>query len=347
MLLPPLHGFCTIFVFNLFRSLTVSQGRREVLEFLRTLLIEIQPLNLNSLLLLYVNNSIAPSQAALCLLSEYLVRCSLPQYVTTSPTARLYALTEDPSKSCPRQALIKWLVNSVMEQCVPSIEIHLATLLSSLIVNRSHLFVQTEFLLENSFAITQQFQLRHDEFEKAILKSCFITPPTEKKVCIRNTNKVEDRGLFTVIPSAANNLLECLQQDFQRLPPIHFKNDDFMKTLTQSQYSVNILINIYNLIEKHKLGEGNNHEFKLHVLELHEKAFHRYINIISEFLSQPTELSADKALSLVQIMRLLLPSDHLCDKVKQDVSKQYTQKIRDFWKITFRNGLPSKTPCAY
>jgi hypothetical protein len=63
-----------------YRSFSMNDCKTEAMELLRNLLIDVQPSNVHSLLLLFVQGSVPLSAPSLRLLAEYLSRCSLPLF---------------------------------------------------------------------------------------------------------------------------------------------------------------------------------------------------------------------------------------------------------------------------
>lgn len=308
---------------------------------------EVESSNIDSVLFLFVEHGLNPTIDSLNLLSEFLTRCTLPEHVKISTRTRI---PEGTDKSCPRLALTNWLIDRLMDKCIIGSEIQVATVLTALIVNRSALFLQTEYLYENSFQIHSPFKLEFEDFEPIILKGCFVTPPNPFTVKIRKTRKVEDRGTFTIIGNVADKLVAKLQEDFERVPPIEFLQingtpAEFPKKLSQLQYRVSVLLNITNLMDVHKLGEEAS-EFKSNMKDLFDRAIQRYATITSAFLHR-TEATTIQLYSVLKVMReLLLKNDHLCHKLKLYLASKYPAKVLDCWKQAFWRSLPYKcTSC--
>jgi len=328
------------------RSLEVNEAKSDALEFIRSLLIEVDS-NANSLLFLFLENGLEPCRESLNLLSELLSRCSLPDYVKVSPRMRI----QETDKFCPRVALIKWIVSNVIEKCVGNSEKDVARLLTALLVNRSSLFLQTESD-DQDYQISAPFKSEFEDFEPWLLTCAFLTPPGSQPTPNNNLPQgqngkrrkkagLEERGVFSVMEGIGDKLFTSLQEDLEHSCPPLQADKDFPKKLPLLQYRVKVLLNVLNLLEIHGLGEEN--ELKGNVAELFETAFKRYASIIFKFLTQ-TEMPTTtlQLYSVLRVMRNLLEDGHLCPKLKQTLAAKYTPNIIEFWKHSFWAGLPDK-----
>lgn len=202
--------------------MSVSEFKTEALELLRKILIEVQPSNVHSLLLLYTSGAIPVTPASLNLLAEYLSRCSLPLYLGSSPSENMGPSTsleidvEIASTSCPRSALIRWLMNSSTatgktsnptttstEQEFQDLglghEPLISTILCSLLVRQTHnLIVAEKFCSRPNRSMRlripselTQFETVYEDFEKMLLKCCFVSlPPPSSAASIEEHNEI-------------------------------------------------------------------------------------------------------------------------------------------------------------
>jgi len=333
--------------FSSFRYISVGKPTAYVLKFLSALFYEVQPQNVNSLLLLFINQSLVVNSDTVQLLADYLTICSFPVLIPSGTHQRAENSYEDNSTttSCPRSAILRWLFKSSMEtneDWILGNESLLATILCSLFVKQSYTLAQCEQLRSNkSLKRTLGTKLNVD-FEEMLLRFCFIKPSedtlskaTETYVKL-NANVVwrQNHVPFSVMNVVAERLIRYLK-DLNNVPAVAC-----CANISKLQARVSLLMNILNMFNKYKLGDVHL-MFKTEIEKMTENFILRFGKMFVDYLAhvKANDRSPLEVWELLKKFKSLFSIENFNEETKAWYSQRFPLHVLDGLKKIFRSSL--------
>ncbi|CAL8069908.1 unnamed protein product [Orchesella dallaii] len=316
------------------KSLTVCEDKPAAMQLLRHILKEVRPKNIMPLLVLYMNKSMPPMECSLQLLAECLALCSLPVQMNTYNVASQAVILDEEIAvtSCPRQALISWLINAT-NQDADGLESLIATLMCSLVVKQSHTLIREEVELNPND------KEKYLEFEKMIVKYCFVQCD-DKKPQGRKISDPDKITHFIVKRRLSERLADALEMGFKKLPALVVSSNAHNVQLQYKRFlgKLNLYLNIANILDKHSIGESES----LGLAKVVQKNFELGMTKLNDFIHEcfTSELvnHPQQIVSLIRSTRVLM-SNKLSMNMRKFLSTKFYQSTLEHFKKVFRSNL--------
>ncbi|ODN04229.1 Serine-protein kinase ATM [Orchesella cincta] len=283
------------------KSLSVCEDKSAAMQLLRNILKEIRPANIMSLLNLYMNNSMPPMECSLLLLADCLALCSLPVQLNTYNFASQAVILDEEiaATSCPRQAIIAWLMNA-SNQCANGMESLIATLMCSLVDTKKGEVC-------NKTAVSE-IRMPHFKF---IMKHRLA-----ERLADALDMGFKDLPTLTISSNAHN---------------VQSKYKQFISKL-------NLYLNIANIIDKYSMWENEGFGLQPVVQKIFDLGMLKLNNFIhecftSELVNHPQQIAA-----VIKSTRVFM-SNKLTVKMQRLLSSKFNQPTLEHLKKVFRSNL--------
>lgn len=188
-----------------------------------------------------------------------------------------------------------------------------------------------------------QFESVYEDFEKLLLKCCFVREPgIEAAIEQKRNSPTEPEVLkLSLIPTIPLRLVESLMEDFEKLPVFDHTSPDFIKKFTQLNYRVALYLNSINVLEKYTIGTrgGEDFGFRTNLEKLFDKALSRCVELTIDFMIKGKQKTALQVHELVVVLRNILKSSQLCDGVKVMLAQRFPQHLQELLKKAYRSNL--------